>query len=104
MAPPRSRSPRGGSRKSVCQKCQRTVAILDLDGVLTAVDPELVNVVPLDGERVAIFARRVHADLCQRYQIDNDRRRARERLERERTAFAGGVGKRPKGGKVEPGS
>lgn len=64
-----STTPRGRrTAKSTCRKCNRTVVVLEIEGRKVETDPELINVVPLDGEPTFVMARRAHADLCERYQ------------------------------------
>lgn len=79
------------SAKTTCRKCERTVVVINVDGVRYEVDPEIINVVTLDGGEI-VHARRAHADMCTNYQLERDKRVAKDRL---RGSFAGGVGKRP---------
>jgi hypothetical protein len=81
------------------------VIILEIDGRKVETDPELINVVPLDGAPEFLMARRAHADNCERYVIEAEKRKFRdeERAKLKKAAFAGGVGKRPTNGRREPG-
>jgi len=72
-----------GTRKNTCRKCGRTVVVQEIDGAKVETDPELINVVPMKGPPVFVLARRAHADLCQRYQIENEKRAARDKLRAE---------------------
>lgn len=97
--PPRRSSP----IKNTCRKCDRTVVVVEIDGIRYELDPEIINVVTLDGTAY-MMARRAHGENCVRYQVERDKRVARDKeLGRHRNAFAGGVGKRPNGGRREPG-
>jgi hypothetical protein len=88
----------GRSRKATCRNCNRTVILAEIDGRKVDMDPELINVVPFNGKAIAMLARRVHADMCQRYQIEAERAKLRA------SALAARPGiKRPRPGKREPG-
>ncbi len=68
------------TQKSTCRKCNRTVIVLEVDGAKVETDPELINVIPLEGAPAFAMARRAHADLCERYQQDAARAKLREDL------------------------
>lgn len=88
------------SEKSTCRKCKRTVLIVvGADGVRHEVDPELLNVFPFEGGKAFVFARRAHADNCDRYRLEAEK--AKARAEMKRTANPGA--RRPLAGKREPG-
>lgn len=70
------------TNKSTCRKCNRTVIVLEIQGRKVETDPELINVVPLDGDPAFVMARRAHADLCERYQLDNQKQRLTEEKKR----------------------
>lgn len=79
------------SAKSTCRKCERTVVVVNVEGVRYEVDPEIINVVTLEGGEI-VHARRAHADMCTSYQVERDKRVAKDKL---RGSFAGGFGRRP---------
>lgn len=70
------------SNKSTCRKCNRTVIVLEVDGRKVETDPELINVIPIDGDPAFAMARRAHADLCDRYQQEAAKARLREEARR----------------------
>lgn len=63
-------------QKSVCGKCQRTIYITVIAGERIACDPELMSVVPFEGAPAKILARRIHGEMCLRYQSDAERKKA----------------------------
>lgn len=69
-----------------CGKCDRAVQMVKVDGSLVAVDPEVTTFVPSGrlGEVVAVSAtvtgRRVHAELCSTYQIQDERKKREREL------------------------
>lgn len=71
----------GGSKKTIkhtCGECKRTVYVVTLpDGERVFVDPELITVVPFEGSPKKITARRSHKELCYRYQLDNEKAKAK---------------------------
>lgn len=75
--------------KTTCKDCSRPVQVVRIDGRAVALDPEVTSFVPSGraGEvvagRAAMPGRRVHAEMCQRYQLDA----AREKNRREMAAF-----------------
>lgn len=91
---------RRNSEKATCRKCGRTVLlVLGEDGRRYEVDPELLNVFPFESGRAFVFARRAHADLCERYKLEAEK--AKFRADQKRKANPGA--KRPPNGKREPG-
>lgn len=62
--------------KTVCQKCQRTVYVVVIDGERVMVDPELQAFVPYERTPAKLIGRRVHNELCLRYQAERDRIKA----------------------------
>lgn len=90
-------SPTGGrSQKSTCRKCNRTVILIPIGAGRVEVDPEIINAVPFEGAKSIMMSRRVHADMCVKYQLENEKKAARAKMAAG-APFAGGVGKRPKG-------
>lgn len=79
----------GARTKSTCGKCKHTIHTVMLGGKPTAVDPEVIAVVPSDacGSTVsaprALTGRRIHAELCDGYQEQT----RRETTKRELRAF-----------------
>lgn len=53
--------------KVVCQTCKRTTIVVTVAGERIAVDPEIISVVPYNGNAESIPARRRHAELCPTY-------------------------------------
>ncbi len=73
----------GSAKKSTCRKCNRTVFVVhNSEGAQIELDTDLLNVVaghvPADGEM--IFARRVHGELCARYQAENEKAELRRTM------------------------
>jgi hypothetical protein len=62
-----------GMRKSTCRKCDRTVYVVEIDGVTYETDPELIRVVSHEKPNVAVLARRMHGELCMRYQVAKEK-------------------------------
>lgn len=63
-------------------------------GVRTELDPELIQVVPMDGKLGIFYARRIHGERCDSYREDARRAKiAEERkiFEAEQAALAEGV-------------
>lgn len=79
------------TRKHTCAKCKRTVYVVVIDGARVETDPELISVVPFDGAPRKIMARRSHAEMCTRYQIEDEKRAAKAKL------------RKPLSGRREPG-
>lgn len=69
----------GSSRrtlKATCPKCRRTVVVVEIDGAKIATDPELMTVVPFEVKpSVKILARRSHDENCERYRVEEERRK-----------------------------
>lgn len=70
----------GRTQKSTCRNCKRTVYVVtDPSGARIETDPELINVVvglnATKGEMV--LARRVHGEMCTKYQAENAREEQR---------------------------
>lgn len=92
-------SPSGAGSKEICRRCSRTVQLVAVGGEVVAVDPEVIAVIPSGrlGEAVPVKAamtgRRVHAELCEGYQLADQR----ERHRRELAAYNRRPAKRPKG-------
>lgn len=86
----------GSAVKKTCGRCSRTVHMIPVAGLLVACDPEVIAVVPSGrlGETIAATAtltgRRVHAELCEGYQLAEQR----ERTRREMVEFTRRQGKR----------
>ena len=95
-----------GMRKSTCRACNRTVHVVTVEvesGRFADVptDPELIAVVQ-DSRRGAaqkILVRRVHAEMCMRYQSEAAKLRADQQRKREQNPGA----KRAPTGRREPG-
>lgn len=64
-------------RKNTCRKCGRTVIVVEIDGRKVEADPELINVIPFEGPAEFLHARRAHADLCSKYQIEAEKAKMR---------------------------
>jgi hypothetical protein len=68
-----------GDQRSACPSCKRTVRMVSVDGKLTAVDPEVIAVIPSGQHGGALSSarqmtgRRVHADVCDSYQRQDQR-------------------------------
>lgn len=82
------------TQKSTCRRCNRTVIVVEVDGQKVEADPELLNVVPIDGAPAFVMARRAHADLCDTYQREAEKAKLREeqrkwKEKRERKKWAG---------------
>lgn len=76
-------STRGSKRseKSTCRKCNRTILVLPgTDGTRFEVDPELLNVYPFEGGTGFVFARRAHADNCERYVLEASKAKLKAEL------------------------
>lgn len=73
-----------GTVKQVCRQCNRTVYVVTLsDGTKVLTDPELMSVVQLSAKE-RVLARRVHGDLCLRYQSEAARIKAVQEAKRKR--------------------
>jgi hypothetical protein len=68
--------------RATCQTCGRTVHIVSIDGIRTALDAEVITIVPHAGEPMKIHARRVHAELCMSYKSERERKQARALMRR----------------------
>jgi hypothetical protein len=66
--------------KSTCRRCNRTVIVIEIAGAKVETDPELINVIPLEGAPAFRLARRAHADLCPRYQIEAEKLKLRAEM------------------------
>lgn len=92
-----------GIDKRTCQKCNRTVYVVVIDGVKVETDPELIAVVPFGvSPATEILARRKHSELCMKYQSDAARLAALQVAKREGKLEAKAL-KKPLPGKREPG-
>lgn len=72
-----SRAGTGAIVKSTCADCKRTVLIATVGGERLVMDPELIAVVPSSAKAGRVNARRVHGELCMRYQYEADRKARR---------------------------
>jgi hypothetical protein len=71
------------SQKATCAKCTRTVHVVVIDGVKIETDTELITVIPFESRPPAkITARRSHAEMCMKYQIDAERAAAKKKRDR----------------------
>jgi hypothetical protein len=64
-----------GAIKQTCRDCNRTVYLVIVEGKRFVTDPDLINVVPLGGT-IALQARRIHGEMCLRYQSEAARIKA----------------------------
>lgn len=85
------------ARRSVpCKRCKRTIVFVEVETeiegeiISVAVDPEVIRTVAYPSGTVRQVSRRVHAEMCTSYQIENDRKAARE----AREAFIKGKGRK----------
>lgn len=76
----------GSGSKETCRRCSRTVQLVSVNGQMVAVDPEVIAIIPSGrlGETVAVKAamtgRRIHAELCESYQLAEQREVRRREL------------------------
>lgn len=74
-----------GGIKQVCRECNRTVYLVMIDGARVITDPDLIMVVTAEGVRIRIQARRVHGEMCLRYQSEAAKLKALQEAKRNRS-------------------
>jgi hypothetical protein len=62
-----------GSTKNTCARCKRTVRVVVIDGQRIETDTELIAVV-VNGEKQRRVAYRIHAEQCERYKLDAEKK------------------------------
>lgn len=76
------------ARKNTCQNCKRTIVLVaTLNSGQVACDPELIAVVT-QGAKSRVHARRVHSELCERYKLEDERKKWRDEARKEEKAKA----------------
>lgn len=61
-----------GVNKTTCRKCNRTVYVVIVDGQRIETDTELIHAI-VRGQSEVMLVRRVHAELCARYEAESKR-------------------------------
>lgn len=64
------------AKRAVCNKCNRSVFVVVIEGDRVMVDAELITVIPFDGEPAKIRARRSHSETCIQNRSRDERLRA----------------------------